>query len=145
MMQRFRMLSFACAVALSAGTTAVAQPAATSAPAPSQAQTANFTNFIGDVLAGRVPSGISETMRSQSSSLSQVKTALAPLGAFAHLKFLREDSLQGYHRYHYAAVFAKGTQDVAFVTDSNGVIVGFFADQPPPRASGAQTPAPPRR
>lgn len=107
---------------------------------PSGPPTASFTSFMTDVLAGRVPSNISETMRSQSDGLTQVRDAFAQFGTFKRLQFVREDSLQDYHRYHYNAVFTKSTQHVVFVTDSNGTIVGFFEDQPPQQQSQGQPP-----
>ncbi|HEY1867619.1 MAG TPA: hypothetical protein VGG70_04930 [Candidatus Cybelea sp.] len=107
---------------------------------PSGPPTAMFTSFITDVLAGRVPSNISETMRSQSEGLTQVRDAFAKFGTFKRLQYVREDNLQGYHRYHYSAVFTKSTQHVVFVTDSNGTIVGFFEDQPPQQQSQGQPP-----
>jgi hypothetical protein len=130
-----KILSIAgCLGALALG---LAQPAAAApiviaqAAAPSDATTAAFTTFLTDILAGRVPPNISQMMRSQSSAmLAQVKSTFASLGAFRKLQFLREESEQGYHRYHYTAVFEKGTKALAFVTDSNGTIVGFFEDQP---------------
>ncbi len=130
MIQKIALASFA-ALAIGLGSPAVAQQAATTQTAPAQATTARFSSFLSDVLVGRVPGGISETMKSQSSAmLSQIGTAFKPLGTFQSLKFVREDSLQGYRRYHYSAIFEKGSKAVIFVTDSNGTIVGFFEDQP---------------
>lgn len=63
------------------------------------------------------------------SAMDQVKTMYAPLGAFQRLEFTREDAVQGYQRFHYIAIFDKGTQPVIFVIDSNQNIAGFFADQ----------------
>ena len=47
---------------------------------PSGPPTATFTSFVTDVLAGRVPSNISDTMRSQSDELTQVRDAFAQFG-----------------------------------------------------------------
>lgn len=124
-----RKLTAVAALVLVAG---LASPATAQTAAPPAAVTSGFASFITDILAGKTPSNISPTMKSQASQmLGTVRAQLAPLGSFTRLKFLREETMQGYHRYHYEAVFAKGTQPLAFVTDANGVIVGFFQDQPP--------------
>ncbi len=108
------------------------------APAPPGDVTAGFTTFLTDVLAGRVPTNISQTMKSQSSTMiAQAKSTFGPYGALRRLQYEREDTDQGYHRYHYMAVFAKGSPYVAFVTDSDGTIVGFFEDEPPAKPAGA--------
>jgi hypothetical protein len=44
--------------------------------------------------------------------------------------------MQGYERYHYLAVFEKGSRGFMFIVDSNGTIAGFFEDQN--SASGSQ-------
>jgi hypothetical protein len=109
-----------------------AQPATEPAPAPDSATTARFTTFFTQVLGGHVPSGnISPQMRSGFTSqlLAQIDGAFAGLGKFRQLQFVRADTMQQYHRYHYAAVFEQGSQGVMFVVDSSGAIVGFFQDQ----------------
>jgi hypothetical protein len=136
MVDKIAAAALLCAVALAPlPAAAQAPPPAQSAPAaqaaPAAATTAGFSAFLSDILAGRVPPNISPAMKSQSTTmLTQVKSLLAPLGNFRRLTFLREDSLQGYHRYHYTAVFDKGSQGVVFITDSSGTIVGFGNDQP---------------
>jgi hypothetical protein len=128
---------FASALALPAA----AQQSPSSQTAPSAATTASFSTFLTDVLAGRLPPDVSESMKSQSSQmLAQIKTAFAALGRFRHLEFAREDSMQGYSRYHYTALFEKGSQKLIFVTDSHGTIVGFGPDQPPAGQSQGQPP-----
>lgn len=102
------------------------------AATPDAAVTARFSTFMTDVLAGRLPAtGVTDTMKTAftQSAMDEVKTMYAPLGAFQRLEFTREDSVQGYHRFHYIAIFDKGTQPVIFVIDSNQNIAGFFADQ----------------
>ncbi|MFY9720545.1 MAG: hypothetical protein WAK16_12980 [Candidatus Cybelea sp.] len=112
------------------------------APAPPADVTAGFTTFLTDVLAGRVPANASETMKSQSATMiSQIKHTFGTYGTFRRLRYEREDTAQGYHRYHYMAVFDKGSPYVAFVTDSDGTIVGFFEDEPPAKPAGAPAPA----
>lgn len=112
------------------------------APAPPADVTAGFTTFLTDVLAGRVPANISETMKSQSSTMiAQAKSTFGAYGAFRRLQYEREDTDQGYHRYHYMAIFAKGSPYVAFVTGSDGTIVGFFEDEPPAKPAGAPSAA----
>jgi hypothetical protein len=124
--------SFA-ALSLVLGSVAMAQTAA----APGGVMTAHFTTFLADVLAGRVPADISETLKSQSSTmLTQVRTDLGKFGEFRRLQYVRQDTSQGYRQYHYVAVFDKGSQPVVFVTNSSGVIYGFFQDQPTPKEAG---------
>ncbi len=123
MIQKVTMIA-ACAL-LGAGTFATPLGAS----AQSSATTQSFTTFLADVLAGRTPSRISSTLRSQSSQLiSGVKQTLGTLGTFRRLEYVREESMQGYHRYHYRAVFEKGTRGLVWVTDSNGTVVGFMED-----------------
>jgi hypothetical protein len=108
--------------------------ATAAAPAPVGTMTLRFTTFLSDVLAGRVPSDISETLRSQSSRmLTQVRSDLGKFGEFRRLQYVRQDSSGGYLQYHYVAVFDKGSQPVVFVTNSSGIIYGFFQDQPTPK------------
>ena len=97
--------------------------------APSGPPTASFTTFITDIIAGRIPTNISENMNSQSEGLSRARQAFAQLGTFKRLQFVREDNMQGYRRYHYTAIFQKSSLHLVFVTDEEGTIVGFFPDQ----------------
>jgi hypothetical protein len=131
----FAAASFA-ALATFLGSVATAQTAA--APAPSAGvMTARFSAFLTDVLSGRVPTDISETLKSQSSTmLTQVRSDLGKFGEFRRLQYVRQDTSQGYPQYHYIAVFDKGSQPVVFVTNSSGVIYGFFQDQPTPKEAG---------
>ncbi len=110
-------------------------PASESAPPPDAALTGRFTGFFTTVLAGHVPgSGISPEMRQGFTQqlLGQIDTAFAGLGKFRQLQFVRADTMAQYQRYHYLAVFEKGSQGVMFVLDSNKTIVGFFEDQSVP-------------
>ncbi len=118
------------------GSVAMAQTAV--APAPSSGvMTARFSTFLTDVLAGRVPADTSETLKSQSlTMLTQVRSDLGKFGEFRRLQYVRQDTLEGYRQYHYLAVFDKGSQPVVFVTNSSGVIYGFFQDQPTPKEAG---------
>ncbi|HEV3090929.1 MAG TPA: hypothetical protein VGX91_05730 [Candidatus Cybelea sp.] len=122
---------------------ALAAPLLLAQSAPSAATTASFAAFVNDVMAGRVPSNISDTMKAQSAGLGQAKTALAQFGTFKRLDYVREDTMQGYHRYHYTAVFTKGSLGVIFVTDTNGTIDGFFQDQPQQGQQSPQSGPPP--
>jgi hypothetical protein len=108
------------------------QPATTAPAAPDAALTARFSSFLTDVLAGRAPAtGISYPMKAALTPdmLSQIDADMRPLGAFQKLQYVREDTAQGYARYHYIGVFANGTLPLMFITDSNGNIAGFFKDQ----------------
>lgn len=126
MIQKLTMIA-ACAM-LGGGALAMSVPASAQS-APSSAVTQNFTAFLTDVLAGHAPPHISSTLQQQSSQLiSGVKSTLGTLGTFHHLEYVREESMQGYHRYHYRAVFEKGTRGLAWITDSNGTVVGFMED-----------------
>jgi hypothetical protein len=131
----FAAASFA-ALAMVLGSAAIAQTA-TAPAAPAGVMTLRFTTFLTDVLAGRVPADVSDTLRSQSSTmLTQVRTDLGRFGEFRRLQYVRQDTSQGYRQYHYVAVFDKGSQPVVFVTSSSGVIDGFFQDQPTPKEAG---------
>lgn len=104
-----------------AGDTASAAP-------PLAALTAAFSAFLSDVLAGRLPAGNltpQMTAALTPADLSEIDSEFTPLGAFARLQFVRQDSLQGYRRYHYTAIFEKGQMGLMFVTDSTGAIAGF--------------------
>ena len=125
----------AAALALAMPQVAFAQASPSPAPAASaseSAMTARFTEFLTDVIAGKLPpTGISEMMKTKFTPdlVAQVDKNLAPLGAFQGIKFVRQDSAQGYQQYHYVATFAKGTLPLLFVVDSDGNIAGFFKDQ----------------
>ncbi len=83
------------------------------------------------MLAGRVPAtGLTDAMKSglTPQMLSQIDSSFAPLGAFQRLQFVRQDTIEGYQRYHYAAIFARGTQPLMFVLDAGGNLAGFFKD-----------------
>jgi hypothetical protein len=97
--------------------------------APSGPPTATFTTFMTDVIAGRIPPDISESMNSNADGLSRARQAFVQFGTFKRLQFVREDTMQGYYRYHYTAIFQKSSLHIVFVTDSEGTIVGFFPDQ----------------
>ena len=97
--------------------------------APSGPPTATFTTFMTDVIAGRIPPDISQTMNSNADGLSRARQAFEQLGTFKRLQFVREDTMQGYYRYHYTAIFQKSSLHIVFVTDAEGTIVGFFPDQ----------------
>ena len=107
-----------------------ADDAASAAPPPA-ALTAAFSAFLSDVLSGRLPAeNLTPQMKAAltPAGLSEIDAQFTPLGAFARLQFLRQDSLQGYRRYHYTAIFKKGQMGMMFVTDSSGAIAGFFKD-----------------
>jgi hypothetical protein len=139
-----KTLASACfaGLVMALGSAAVADQTGAAQPAPAAEMTPRFTTFLSDVLAGRVPADVSEAMKSQSSTmLTQVRTDLGKFGEFRRLQYVRQDSSQGYQRYHYVAVFDKGSQPVVFVTNSSGIIYGFFQDQPAPKEAGAPSSA----
>lgn len=126
--------------AISASAQPAPSPSPVSAPnkvmPPDAALTARFTAFFTDVLAGRVPSGnLIPQMKSglTSTLLSQIDGYYANFGAFRSLQYVRQDTVQGYTRYHYTAIFDKSTQGLMFVIDSSGAIAGFFQDQASPQ------------
>ena len=122
---------------------AIALAGLTTAGASAQAGEANhviapnpptplFTAFFTELLAGKVPSvnltpqvkaGLTPTV------LTQIDGLYSNFGAFKSLQFVSSDTVQGYQRYHYKAIFEKSTQGVMFVTDASGAIAGFFVDQ----------------
>lgn len=96
------------------------------------AKTARFDTFFRTILAGHVPAqGLTPAMQQALTPelVSQLDTYYAASGKFEKLQYLGEDSVQGYDRYHYAAIFDKGKQAVMFVLDSDGDVAGFFKDQ----------------
>jgi hypothetical protein len=125
---------FALAAVTAVPRAAIADQSASPAPAAtaSAALTARFSTFMTDVLAGNLPAtGVTDTMKTAftPSVMSQVSTTFAPLGTFQRLQFTKQDSAPGFQRFHYIAIFDKGSQPVIFVIDSNQNIAGFFADQ----------------
>ena len=102
-------------------------------PAPEDpAKTAQFQAFFTTVLAGHVPTqGVTPQMESgfAPALVAQIDDNLAPFGKFQKLQYVSEDSIQGYDRYHYTAIFDKGSRNFLFVLDSTGNIAGFFRDE----------------
>lgn len=93
------------------------------------AKTARFASFFRDILADRVPSqDLTDKMKAALTppTVNQIRTSYSSLGVFQRLQFLGSDSLEGYDRYHYAAMFTGGKRAVMFVLDSRGKIAGFF-------------------
>lgn len=91
--------------------------------------TARFTSFFADVLAGRTPTqDLTDKMQSALSPavLSQLQQFYGTLGTFQKLSFKDQDSIQGFRRYHYLAIFQNGSPGVMFVIDSDDKIAGFF-------------------
>jgi hypothetical protein len=140
MLQKCAVAALLLALAQPAAAVAQAdQPTNSTASAPDSALTSRFTAFFKQVLAGHAPGGnISPQMKSGLTPqlISQIDGAFASYGTFRRLDFVHQDSLQGYQRYHYTAVFDKGSQGLMFVVDSNGTIAGFFQD--PGTSSGSQ-------
>lgn len=133
MLKSVLILSVLLAVALPAPRCVAADPATASQTAPDSALTARFAAFLTGILAGHLPTtGVSDKMKAGFTPdlISQVNALFAPLGAFKSLQFVSQDSAQGFQRYHYIAVFDKGTRPLLFVLDSSGNIAGFFKDQP---------------
>ncbi len=110
---------------------AAQEPGAGSVAPPDSALTARFTSFFSAVASGHAPGG---NLTSQVKSgltqqlIAQIDGGFNSFGHFRRLEFVRADSMQGYQRYHYRAVFDNGSQGVMFVTDSSGAIAGFFED-----------------
>jgi hypothetical protein len=93
------------------------------------AKTVRFEAFFRDILADRVPDqNLSDQMNLAltPTRVSEICAFYTRLGKFQHLQFLGTDKVQGYDRYHYAAIFAGGKQAVMFVLDSQGKLSGFF-------------------
>jgi hypothetical protein len=132
MLEKCAVAALLLALALPAAAIAQAdQPTNSTASAPDSALTSRLTSFFKQVVAGHVPSGnISPRLKSGLTPqlISQIDGAFASFGTFRRLDFVRQDSMQGYQRYHYTAVFDKGSQGIMFVLDSNGTIAGFFQD-----------------
>jgi hypothetical protein len=96
------------------------------------AKTARFEAFFTTVLAGQVPTqDVTEQMKDGFTPelVAQIDENLKPFGKFQKLQFVSEDSVGGYDRYHYTAIFDKGSRNFLFVLDSSGNIAGFFRDE----------------
>lgn len=124
------MFAVVVATATPAPLSTAAPGAVTQSPAPDLPQlTAQFTTFFTDVLAGKVPTqGLTDEMQSALSPavVSQLQQFYRTLGTFQKLSFKTQDSVQGFARYHYTAVFQNGSPGVMFVVDSSDRIAGFF-------------------
>ena len=112
-------------------TSSVQPPALTNtarSPLPVDLPTARFTAFMTEVLAGRIPSGLSRSMHDAFTStlVSQTHSMFARFGKFQMLQFIGQATDGKDQRYLYAAVFDKGTQAVTFYTNISGEITGFF-------------------
>jgi hypothetical protein len=133
MLKQLAVVSLLAGIAASSTSPAPAQqPPAASAPAPDSALTGRFSSFFTQILGRHIPSGnLSPQLKSglTPTLLAQIDNAFGQYGTFRRLQFVSQDSMQGYQRYHYSAVFDKGSQGVMFVVDSNGTIVGFFQDR----------------
>ncbi|MBV8725484.1 MAG: hypothetical protein JO078_07695 [Candidatus Eremiobacteraeota bacterium] len=113
------------------GAAPAAAPSSSPQPPPDPALTARFSNFLTQVLAGKMPSSnVSDEVKHGLTPqlLGQIRGSFASLGHFHRLEFVRQDSVQQYRQYHYRAVFDNGSQGVMFVVDSSGLIAGFFQD-----------------
>jgi hypothetical protein len=114
-------------------------PASMSEPPPDSALGARFNSFFGQVIAGHVPRGnVSPQVQTSLTAqlLARIDSAFAGFGPFRRLQYVSHDNMEGYERYHFLAVFEKGSQGFMFIVDSNGTIAGFFEDQN--SASGSQ-------
>ena len=93
------------------------------------ALTQRFTAFFTSLLSGKVTTdGLSDAMVGalKPAVVAQLGQYFGKVGSFQRLQYAGEDSLQGYRRYHYNAVFGAGSQPVTFVLNSAGKIDGFF-------------------
>ena len=93
------------------------------------ALTQRFTRFVTSVLAGTVDTtGLSAAMASglTPDAVKQLAAYFTKDGTFVKLKYLSQDTVEGYRRYHYTAVFSGGSQPMLFVLDSNNDLAGFF-------------------
>ena len=107
------------------------EPAGGTVAPPDSALTARFSSFFGAVASGHVPGGnLTPQVKSGLTQqlIAQIDSGFSSLGHFHRLEFVSADSMQGYARYHYRAVFDNGAQGVMFITDSSGAIAGFFED-----------------
>jgi hypothetical protein len=127
------LAALALTVAFPVVAAAQTQPSSSSVPAPDAAMSSRFTSFLTQVLNGHTPGGnVTQQVKTglTPTLIAQIDSAFTPLGKFRQLQFVSADSLNGYRRYHYMAVFEKGSQGIMFVVDSSGAIAGFFQDQP---------------
>jgi D-alanyl-D-alanine carboxypeptidase len=93
------------------------------------ALTARFSAFFRSVLSGTLdPAGLSDAMVAAftPAAVEQVKQHFAQDGALQSLRYVSQDTFQGYRRYHYTATFTNDTQPLTFVLNASGKIDGFF-------------------
>lgn len=94
------------------------------------AYTKRFTAFFSDLLDGKVDSSqLDDAMKNglTPAAVDSLRQNLANLGQFKELEYTGQDSMSGYTRYHYLAIFAGGKQAMTFVLDQSGKIGGLFA------------------
>jgi CubicO group peptidase (beta-lactamase class C family) len=111
--------------------TAAAQAASEALAAAAKAAplTNRFATFFASLLAGKVPADeMTDAFKGAmtASTVREIRQMFAANGTFERLQFVSDDEAEGYHRYHYTAVFSGGNQPLTFVLDSNGAIAGFF-------------------
>ena len=93
------------------------------------ALTQRFTKFFSSLLSGKLDkTGLSSAMAAAMTpeTVQQISQYFAKDGTFLKLQYLDRDTLDGYQRYHYGAVFSGASQPVMFVLDAKGDLSGFF-------------------
>ena len=93
------------------------------------AKTAMFTTFTRDLLKGRVDgANIDIAMKAAltPTEVAHIQARFAQDGTFIGLRFLGDDKIEVFRRYHYAGQFSVHTVPLIFVLDGNGKIAGFF-------------------
>lgn len=93
------------------------------------AKTQRFTTFLQGILAGKLAErDLTEAMKTALTPehIAEIRQQYRANGALKGLRFLGQDQLEGFDRYHYVATFDQGTQGMIFVLDSGGRLAGFF-------------------
>lgn len=114
---------------LNAQIVARAREQAAQAPPENPELTQRFTAFFASMLSGTVnTSGLSPEMVAALTPAvtRQLGQGFAKNGKFIRLRYGSQDMTEGYHRYHYVAIFTGGSQPVTFVLDGKGDIGGFL-------------------
>ena len=91
--------------------------------------TQRFTKFVASLLSGTLDTtGLSAVMTSALTpdNVKQLAAYVTKNGTFVKLQYRSQDTVEGYRRYHYTAVFSGGSQPMMFVLNSKDELDGFF-------------------
>lgn len=99
------------------------------AAAEDPALTQRFAKFFTSMLSGTLDAtGLSPAMTSglTPDKVKQLAAYFNKNGTFVKLQYRSQDTVEGYRRYHYTAVFSGGSQAMMFVLNAKDELDGFF-------------------